>query len=189
MPTISTSTIQQNMIHADLYVGCTPPASFTPIAHVAGVPAGGTHVGTLQGEVGCTLMSTIATVPTEQTLMGIAPYITEQRARIEATMLELTYENLQRILQQGTASAAGGVNSIVVGGNVTVTPMCVAVTGQLAGTNKYTEFVLYSAVQTEAATMEISRAGVRSIKVTFEGFIDMTRMAGDRLAQIAVDAA
>lgn len=185
---IGTTTIYRNIIGADMYVNCTAPASFTTMPHVAGVPGGGTHVGALQGEVGCTINSTISVVETEQTLMGIAPYISEQRARIEATMLELTYANLLRIIQQGTGSTAGGINSITVGGNVTVVPMCVAVVGQLAGTNQYTEFVIYGACQQESLSMDKGRATVPTVKVTFEGYMDMTRTPGDRLCQVAVDA-
>jgi hypothetical protein len=188
MPVIGTQTIARNIVSADLFTNCTPPPNFTPMTHVAGVPTGGIHVGALQGEVSCTMNSTVSVVDTEQTLMGIAPHISEQRAKIEATMLQLDFANLQRILPQATPLAASGINSLFMGGNVYVIPVCIVVIGQLAGTNQYAEFVLYSACQQESLAMEISKAGVRTVKVTFEGYMDMSRAPGDRLCQVVVDA-
>jgi hypothetical protein len=176
-------------VGGSIYKAVTKPADFTEMAHTAGVPAGGTDVGATVGAATFEYRPTISMTDIEQVFGMVAPRLTTETATLRFTTVEATYLNLALAAQMATASSTGSHNILKVGGGTGITPQSVAIIAKNADSNLYHWVCIYNAVSMDGLTVAYKRGEPRQVAVTLTAIPDVTRSAGDQMAQYFDEAA
>lgn len=190
-------TLRDNIAEANIYVGCTKPADFTPITISSiGVPTGGVWVGLTSGPTVFTYKPDVKGSEIEQVYGEVEPHVVKETASLKFKCAEASFLSIQLATQTGTAvttaavGAVPGTQTLFVGGKIFHNTQCVVLISDIGSfaymstTVKLYEYVVFYKVMSVTGILNTYKRGEpRMITVDFNAYPDATRATGDQMYQ------
>ena len=162
-----------------------------------GNPVGGSPVamGSSEGAAKFQFKAKLEAVQIDQETAPVDILMTAEDANLEMTLKESSLAKIIKMLEHGTYSSgtdtglpagAQAYEEITVGGLISLPTAPVALISPRRGTSNPTKFlvaVLYKAYGVAELDLSFTRTKESVYKVQFQGLADLTRTAGDRVAQ------
>jgi hypothetical protein len=181
---------------ADLWLNLTKPADGTHVItlHTDGSPdattnANAAHAGLLSVPSVFTYTPKPDFEVVDQDTAAVVAFANTEEAVIEAEMSQLEFAKVMKYCLPGGTSIGDGAAldgvTLGLGGNIIMTPTCLAVIAPAAdGVFKWAVALLYAAVPASAVKLSLGRTKSATYQVQFRGLSDLTRTAGDRIGSI-----
>lgn len=160
----------------DIWLGVDVPAQGTTVPlNGDGQPATGRMVGATLAGCNWIYNPTPFRIRTQQSTM-ISGFVTiEEEVKVEFTMGEITYLNIQKMF----ATARDQVTFSSVGGLIVPTIQSVLIVGPRRG-GGFIQAMVYQAAMYGERSMAFMRENTMAVKVTAEAQADFTRVLGDQ---------
>lgn len=176
-----------------IFYNVTAPASSLPptwLAHTSGVPNVGTPVdiGATEGDMTFSYVSNKDEIYAEQELAPIDVVTTDEQVVLSFTIKELNYTALKAAFEPSVGNLDDGTKTgfYVGGGSAILAPFTGCWAWSSIQRNAPTKFILgviYKGYTKIGAKMNVGKKNETVIQVEVHGLADLSRSAGDRVAQ------
>lgn len=176
MPAIN--PIDIHVGRGDIWIGVTPP-SIPPVPLIGGLPADGRFIGATVAPANFVYRTSTYDIKTQQDTGIVGYVITEEEARLDFEIGELTYENLRDFM----LGAVGNATYVTFGSKVfppTFSVMLLAPKRSGGGSGAFIQVMLYAAIFAEDRTFPFARESWTNTKITARPLSQLTRSQGDR---------
>ncbi|MCP3685466.1 MAG: hypothetical protein GY861_22670 [bacterium] len=168
---------------SNFYVDVPVPATGTKLTITAGVPAGGTHIGSTIGEGTWEYARDTIELDLEQytSIPDGGLIYNNESLTVTIPIAELTKDKLAKAIT-GEIVAVDGGHLVTIGGKTEPETFSVVLVAEhRAGSGIYHYFMVYKSISQEGVSLSFSKADGQTYEMSCRGMADMARPAGDQL--------